>query len=89
MTDFWTTDEIAVFLDDDAIWGGKVIKCDFRNDYYDANGVGTSSPGCECASSDVLNAKNEDPITINSIDYKIKNIQRNTDGFTILILSRD
>ncbi len=62
----------------------------FDNDYFEVNtgqvGVSSSTPAFLCRTSDITNVKFGHVITINSLDYKVRDIQPDGTGMTALIL---
>lgn len=68
------------------------IRVDFRNQYGLKNAGAIVYEGeelyCDCKSSDVSDAKQNDTITIDSIKYKITEIQPEDAGITRLLLRK-
>lgn len=68
------------------------IRVDFRNQYGQKNAgaivYGGEELFCDCKSSDVVNAKQNDTITIDYAKYKITEMQPEDAGITRLLLRK-
>jgi hypothetical protein len=89
----FTTDDMSVFFDDDFAIGATYQTSTFRV-VFDQNfrivvgGVESSAPAVRCKTTDVtaLDLKHEEEIIIGDNRYKIKGIQDDGEGFTVLLL---
>lgn len=68
--------------------GGLPIDVHFDDSYIDALGVGTSGPAATCKTSDVAAAALDSTLTIGGTAYKVRSIEPDGAGVTVLRLHR-
>ena len=73
--------------------GAATVYGIFDDEYTGVNAatgeVATSDPRFLCRASDVTSVAQGTTVTINSVAYKVTNIEPDGTGFTSLVLSRD
>ncbi len=60
----------------------------FDNEYIEAVSVSSLTPTFHCRTSDLTNITIDFKLTVNSTDYKIRDIQQDGTGMTLLILEK-
>lgn len=89
LASFLRTDELG----DDAVYNGNSIDVQFYNEYdaaviFDLE-VESASPQAIARDSDIPNIAHGSEVTINSVVYKVRGVQPDGKGMTLLILSKD
>jgi len=73
--------------------GNNPVKCIFNAPYKAVNmatgQLETTAPEAHCLAADVAAVKHKDTVIINGVTYKIKGIEPDGNGITVLILSKD
>ncbi len=92
---FWV-DDLNVFFSDfgvDATWNGKDFQVLFHNPYEAAvlfgQDIESKGPYVEVKDSDVEEIAQGDDFRVNDTDYKVRGIQPDGTGITVLKLSKD
>lgn len=91
LSDFFDTDEfgISVIISVGTIYE-TTISVIFDNDYYEVDtgqvNISSSQPACMCETSDIVNVIYGHTVTIDGNNYKVRDIQPDGTGITLLIL---
>lgn len=86
---FFDTDEFA----DAAVLGAGTrnqtsVNGLFDNEYIESVSMSSLTPTFLCRTSDLTSIKINNVLTVNSTDYKIRDIQQDGTGMTLLILEK-